>query len=89
MATILELQDQINLKAEQIADNKLKSLSDDYKALLLNNIDPASYADKEVFKGLKVVKLFDPGSPAYDKIRKFYYIQEVNRLTLLAISRLS
>ena len=87
MATLQTIQASIDSKAAQFADNKLTSLALGYKKYLLDNIDPAAYASKEIYKGLMIPLIFDQGK-AYDQLHIFYFKQEQARLTTLAISKL-
>ena len=89
MATIKSIQDSIDVKANTYANNQLNNLSDVFKNYLVNNIDPAIYANLEVHKGLTLNKLFDSGSPVYTKLHRAYFIQEQTRLVNLAITKLS
>ena len=89
MATLKSIQDSIDVKANTYANDKLNTLSDVFKNYLVNNIDPAIYANVEVHKGLTLNKIFDSGSPVHTKLHRAYFEQEQTRLVNLALTKLS
>ena len=88
MATIKTIQDQIDLKGDQYADTMLNSLSTKFKNYLLNNIDPAVYADVEVFKEQPLVSIFDAGSPVHTQLHRAFRQIKINELVTKAIQTL-
>ena len=89
MPTIKDLQDGIDTKANTYANNQLQTLSSVFKQYLVNNVDPAIYADLEVHTGLLINNLFDAASPVHTKLHRAYFIQEQSRLVTLTLTKLS